>query len=253
MALFRVIARLDIKSGNLIKGMHLEGLRVIGDPAEFARKYYLDGIDELIFIDAVASLYGRNHLLDFVEKTTKEVFIPITVGGGIRNISDVDDLLRVGADKVAINTAAVRFPELINQITNKYGSQCLVLSIQAKKDENGDWNVFVENGRENTGISVSTWVIDAVARGVGELLITSIDQEGTRRGFDINLLKLVTNLVDVPVIASGGMGQVSHVIDAHNFAGIDAVAIGDVFHYKRLSVSQLKEEVLNLGLQVRKI
>lgn len=251
--MFRIIARLDIKSGNLIKGMHLEGLRVIGDPAEFALNYYLDGIDELIFIDAVASLYGRNHLLDFVRETTKKIFIPITVGGGIRNVSDVDDLLRAGADKVAINTAAVRFPELINQITNKYGSQCLVLSIQAKKDESGDWNVFVENGRENTGIRVSTWVEDAVARGVGEILITSIDQEGTRRGFDINLLRLITSLVDVPVIASGGMGHVNHLIDAYNFAGIDAVAIADLLHYKKSSVSQLKNEVVDLGLQVRKI
>ena len=251
MALFRVIARLDIKSGNLIKGMHLEGLRVIGDPAEFARLYYLDGIDELIFIDAVASLYGRNHLLDFVKNTVNEVFIPITVGGGIRSINDVDDLLRAGADKVAINTAAVRSPDLINEITTKYGSQCLVLSIQAKRVEGGDWKVYVENGRENTGISVSSWIVDAVARGAGEVLITSIDQEGTRRGFDLDLLKLVTGLVDVPVIASGGMGCASHAIDAYNSAAIDAVAIADILHYKRVSIAELKREILDLGLMVR--
>jgi cyclase len=253
MSLFRVIARLDIKSGNLIKGMHLEGLRVVGDPAQFAQKYYKDGIDELIFIDAVASLYGRNHLLDFVKKTTKEVFIPITVGGGIRSINDVDNLLRAGADKVAINTAVVKRPDLITEITNKYGSQCLVLSIQAKQVADGDWNVFIENGRENTGISVSSWVVDAVARGVGEVLITSIDQEGTRRGFDVNLLKMITGLINVPVIASGGMGEVSHVIDAHSCAGIDAIAIADVFHYNRLSVMQLKKQMLDLELQVRNI
>jgi len=209
----RLIARLDIKGPNLIKGIHLEGLRVIGSPNEHALRYYQQGADELIYIDCVASLYGRNSLGDIVQSAAQDVFVPMTVGGGIRTVEDATRLLRYGADKVAVNTAAVANPKLISDIAQRFGSQCMVLSIEAKQIGPDRWEAYTDNGRERTGLNVISWVKQGVALGAGEILLTSVDREGTRKGFDIPLVRAVTQEVAVPVIASGGMGTPEDLID----------------------------------------
>lgn len=253
MAGIRLIPRLDIKGPNLIKGIHLEGLRVVGDPQEHARRYYEQGADELIYIDIVASLYGRNSLRDIVSRTARDVFIPLTVGGGVRSVDDVKELLRAGADKVAINTAAVQRPQLITEVSRAFGSQCMVLSIEAKKIGGDKWEVFTDNGRERTGRDVEEWVIQATELGAGEILLTSVDQEGTRKGFDIDLIKKVTSVTKVPVIASGGMGQVEHLVEVCERGHADAVAMAYVLHYDRLSLRDIRFHALGRGLPVRSI
>jgi cyclase len=251
MANVRLIARLDIKGPNLIKGIHLEGLRVVGDPQVFARRYYEQGADELIYMDIVASLYGRNSLKDIVSRTARDVFIPLTVGGGVRSVDDVRELLRAGADKVAINTAAVTRPELITDVARTFGSQCMVLSIEAKKLGEGRWEVFTDNGRERTGKGVVEWAKRATELGAGEIMVTSVDQEGTRKGFDVELVRAVTDATTVPVIASGGMGTVEHLIDVCRRGHADAVAIADVLHYERIPLPAIRERAREAGLNVR--
>lgn len=199
----RLIARLDIKGPNLIKGVHLEGLRVMGDPHEYARRYYEEGVDELLYMDTVASLYGRNNLTEIVSSTARDVFVPMTVGGGIRTSDDVQTLLRVGADKVAINMAATKRPALISEVARRFGSQCMVLSIEAKLVGAASWEVYTDNGRERTGMDVVQWAQRGVELGAGEVLVTSVDQEGTGKGFDVALIQAVSTKVSVPVIASG--------------------------------------------------
>jgi cyclase len=248
----RLIARLDIKGPNLIKGVHLEGLRVLGDPQEYASKYYAQGADELIYIDIVASLYGRSKLPEIVSRTVENIFIPLTVGGGIRNIDDVKELLRAGADKVAINTAAVQRPELISEISRRFGSQCMVLSIEAKKQSDGLWEVYTDSGREKTGIDVVDWAEEGVSKGAGEILLTSIDAEGTRKGFDFELIQRVTQAVNIPVIASGGMGSVEHLRDAVQLGGADAIAMADILHYDRLTIHEIRAESKQAGIEVRR-
>lgn len=239
MATVRMIARLDIKPPYLIKGIHLEGLRKIGCPIEYAKKYYKEGIDELIYMDVVASLYGRNSLVDIVKKTAENIFIPLTVGGGIRSIEDVSKLLQSGADKVAINTAAIHRPELIQEIARKFGSQCVVLSIEAKKTADNKWEAYTDNGREHTHKDVVEWAAYGEKLGAGEILVTSIDKEGTRQGFDIELIQAVANQVSIPVIASGGMGNPEHVLEAVNCADVSAVAMADSLHYNRHPYSEI--------------
>lgn len=247
----RLIARLDVKGPNLIKGIHLEGLRLIGDPQDFARRYYEQGADELIYIDIVASLYGRNSLGDIVARTARDVFVPLTVGGGLRSVDDVRAMLRAGADKVAINTAAIRRPELISEIAQRFGSQCMVLGIEAKRTGAGRWEAFTDNGRESTGVDVVEWCSRGYELGAGEILLTSVDQEGTRKGFDTALIEAVTSAVPIPVIASGGMGSTAHMINA--FAhGADAIAMADVLHYSRLSLPDIRAAALEAGLRVRR-
>ena len=249
----RLIPRLDIKAPNLIKGIHLEGLRVIGDPNEHARTYYEAGADELIYMDIVASLYERNSLADIVEKTTRDVFIPITVGGGIRTIADVVQALRSGADKVAVNTAAVRRPELISEMAERFGSQCVVLSIEAKGDEKGGWEAFTDNGREHTDLNAIDWAARGAALGAGEILITSVDREGTRKGFDIALVEAVCEAAPVPVIASGGMGSIDHLVEVAQAARPDAVAMADVLHYERISLPEIRAGARDHDLDVRAV
>ncbi|OUR98819.1 imidazole glycerol phosphate synthase subunit HisF [Halobacteriovorax marinus] len=251
MRKIRLIARLDIKGPNLIKGINLEGVRVIGCPHNFAKDYYLQGADELIYMDAVASLYGRNSLGEIVENVTKDVFIPITVGGGIRSIEDVNHILRCGADKVAINTAAISRPELISEVAEKFGSQCMVLSVEAKFKEEGKWEAYVDNGREPTGLDVSEWVKKAVTLGAGEVMLTSIDKEGTKKGFDINLVKVISEVVNVPIIACGGMGKNIHLEDVVKIGGADAVAFASVLHYKKTTFPELREFAKNVNIEVR--
>lgn len=250
MANVRLIARLDIKGPNLIKGVHLEGLRVIGNPQEYARRYYEQGADELIYIDIVASLYGRSKLTDIVRRTAHDVFVPMTVGGGIRNVDDVRDLLRAGADKVAINTAAVRRPELITEVARRFGSQCMVLSIEAKQQAPGRWEVYTDCGRERSGVDAIEWARRGVELGAGELLVTSIDREGTRKGFDVELTRAVGQAVGVPVIASGGFGEPVHLHDVVA-AGADAVAFADTLHYQRTSMRDIRRMARELGIAVR--
>jgi len=247
----RLIARLDIKGPNLIKGIHLEGLRVIGDPQEFAKKYYEQGADELLYIDIVASLYGRSNLTEIVKKAAHDIFVPLTVGGGIRAISDVEDLLRSGADKVAINTAVVKNPKLITEIANRFGSQCMVLSIEAKKQDSGLWEAYTDCGRERSGLDVEQWVAQAVDMGAGEVLVTSIDMEGTKKGFDKELISMVTNSVNVPVIASGGYGQAVDLKIASD-AGADGIAVADALHYNRTTVDELRKHAVDFDMPVRK-
>ena len=247
----RLIARLDIKGANLIKGIHLEGLRVIGDPQAHARGYYEQGADELLYIDAVASLYGRNKLTSIVKHAAREVFVPLTVGGGIRSVDDVQDLLRAGADKVAINTAAVQRPELVSEVARRFGSQCMVLSVEARCVSEGHWEVFTECGRERSGLDAIEWCRRGVALGAGEILLTSIDREGTRKGFDVALTRAVCDTVSVPVIASGGYGETAHLLDVVGRGGADAVAIADGLHYQRTTLPALRAAARAGGLDVR--
>lgn len=246
----RLIARLDVKGPNLIKGIHLEGLRVIGDPQVYATRYYEQGADELIYIDIVASLYGRNSLGEIVARAARDVFVPLTVGGGLRSIDDVRTMLRNGADKVAINTAAIRRPELVGEIARTFGSQCMVLGIEAKRAGPGKWECFTDNGREYTGVDVVEWCRRGFELGAGEILLTSVDQEGTRKGFDTALIEAVTNVVPIPVIASGGMGSPDHMVDAVRH-GADAVAMADILHYNRMSLPQIRSAAVEAGLRVR--
>lgn len=239
----RLIPRLDIKGPNLVKGIHLEGLRVMGDPQAFATRYYEQGANELLYIDIVASLYGRNSLCEIIRRTARHVFIPITVGGGIRSVDDVREILRSGADKVAINTAATKRPELIREVARRFGSQCMVLSVEAKRIAPGRWEAYTDNGREKTGLDVKTWVQQGVELGAGEILLTSVDQEGTRKGFDLELLREVSTSVGVPVIASGGMGYPEHLRDAVLHGCADAVAMADILHYGRTTIGALKQSL----------
>jgi cyclase len=247
----RLIARLDVKGPNLIKGIHLEGLRVIGSPNEYARLYYQQGADELIYMDCVASLYGRNNLRDIVESAAQDVFVPMTVGGGIRSVDDATALLRSGADKVAVNTAAVANPELISDIAQRFGSQCMVLSIEAKQIGAARWEVYTDNGRERTGLDVIEWVRRGVALGAGEILLTSVDREGTRRGFDVALVRAVTAEVSVPVIASGGMGTPQDLVEVVLQGEADAVAMADILHYRRAAIGDIRVVAQAAGLHVR--
>jgi len=246
----RLIARLDVKGPNLIKGIHLEGLRVVGDPHEHARRYYEQGIDEILYIDSVASLYGRNNLSDIVDRTTCDIFIPITVGGGVRSVEDVRRLLRVGADKIAVNTAAVACPELITEAAEAFGSQCVVVSIAAKRRARGSagWEVLVETGRERTGLDAVEWAHRAAELGAGELLVTSVDREGTRMGFDVELTQAIARAVDVPVIASGGAGRLEDVAEVIEDGGADAVALASILHFGTAEIGTIKDFLAGRGI-----
>jgi len=248
----RLVARLDIKGANLIKGIHLEGLRVIGPPQRYAFQYYQQGADELIYMDCVASLYGRNHLVEIVSLAAQDIFIPMTVGGGIRSVDDAWQILRAGADKIAVNTAALGNPSLVSDIARRFGSQCMVLSMEAKQVGEEHWEAYINNGRERTGKDVVEWVREAVAYGAGEILLTSVDREGTRKGFDVQLIRAVTSEVSVPVIASGGMGRSEDLVAAVINGGADAVAMADILHYGRATIGDVREAAKNFGVNVRK-
>ncbi|MFM7761909.1 MAG: imidazole glycerol phosphate synthase subunit HisF [Acidimicrobiaceae bacterium] len=247
----RLIARLDIKGANLIKGIHLEGLRVVGDPQIHAAKYYQDGAEEIIYMDTVASLYGRNNLVDVVSRATEHVFVPITVGGGIRSVEDARTLLRAGADKVAINTAAIKEPKLISQLSDVWGSSTIVLSIEAKKTGENKWEAYTDNGRERTGLDVAQWAETGAKLGAGEIFVTSVDQEGTRKGFDCELVAEITKRVEIPVIASGGFGSLDHLSQLVKTAKPTGVAIADSLHYNRYSFDQIRSFCLANGISTR--
>ena len=250
MAGLRIIPRLDIKGPNLIKGIRLEGLRVVGDPHTFALRYYEAGADELVFMDIVASLYQRNSLSSIIARAADQIFIPITVGGGVRSLGDVHNMLRSGADKVAINTAAIARPGLITEVAQRFGVQCMVLSVEAKRTGPGRWEAYTDNGREHSGRDVLEWIDEAVGRGAGEVLLTAVDQEGTRKGLDIELLEAVNRKVNVPVIISGGFGDVQDLKRASD-VGASGIAIADALHWQRTTLAQIKQQALALGLEVR--
>jgi cyclase len=249
----RIIPRLDIKGKNLIKGIQLEGLRVMGDPQEFALGYYRAGADELIYMDIVASLYGRNNLSDIIRRAADQVFIPITVGGGIRSVDDARHILRSGADKVAINTAAIARPGLISEVARHFGSQAMVLSVEAKQVAQGKWEAYTDNGRERTGLDVLQWVRRGIEMGAGEILLTSVDREGTRKGFDIDLIRQVSEAATVPVIASGGMGSIEDFLMAAQLGRADGISMADTLHYNRLKLGDIRAAALNAGLAVRQV
>lgn len=228
----RIIPRLDIKGPNLVKGIHLEGLRVLGKPEEYAKYYYENGADELFFQDTVASLYDRNSLHDIITKTAKEIFIPLTVGGGLRTIDDIRNVLRAGADKVAINTAAIKNPKFIREASLKFGSSTIVVAIEAIKDINtGKYFAFTDNGREYTGLEVVSWARKAEELGAGEIVITSVDREGTGEGYDLELVKQISSSVSIPVIAHGGANDLENIIQTIQIGIADAIAISSILHY----------------------
>jgi len=252
MRKLRIIPRLDIKGHNLIKGVHLEGLRILGDPSAFSRRYYEEGADELLYIDSVASLYERNNILGVVEKVANEVFVPLTVGGGIRSVEDARAALRSGADKIAINTAAVRNPNLIKQVAETFGNQCVVASIEAKCVSSAKWEAYIDNGREKTGLDVMEWAQQLERLGAGEVLITSVDNEGTQKGFDISLIKEISEAVSIPIIASGGMGSLHHLVELVQKTEVDAVAIAHVLHCDKNSLENIYTVLNDLGIETRR-
>lgn len=254
MANVRIIARMDLKMEHLIKGIHLEGWRKVGKPADFAKRYYEAGVDELIFMDVVASLYGRNNLSDIIRNAAEQMFIPLTVGGGIRTREDVRALLAVGADKVAINTAAAANPDIIRGVSDTYGSQATVLSIEAKRLPGGNgWEAMTDNGRNHTGLDAVAWAARGAELGAGEILVTSIDRDGTKRGMDIELIKAISSAVDVPVIASGGVGTADHLVEAIDGGGASAVAVARALHYGDVQLPTLRTRVAESGHSVREL
>ena len=239
----RIIPRLDITNEFVIKGIHLEGLRKVGLPADLAKSYYHAGADELLLMDAVASLYDRNNLFDVIEHASRDVFIPICLGGGIRTLNDISRALHSGADKVAINTAAIHDLSIIKKSSEKFGSQCIVGSIEAKKTDSG-WLAYFDNGRENAGIDVIDWAMKLADAGCGEIIVTSIDQEGTQSGFDINLASQINKSVNCPIILSGGYGNPSHLSTLIETVDVSAVAIASSLHYNLDTIDGIKTVLL---------
>lgn len=246
----RIIARLDVKAPNLVKGVRLEGLRKLGNPAEFATSYYHDSVDEIYYQDIVASLYDRNGLAEIVRGTAEKVFVPLSVGGGIRSLEDIQTMLRAGADKVCINTAAVRDPQLITRAAEIFGVQCISVAIETIKQRDGTWLCFTDNGREHTGINAIDWAHQAVDLGAGEIFLTSVDREGTYRGCDTEFIEKLAKRVSVPVVAHGGIGTLDHIIEVAE-TGVDGIAIASTLHYKRLSIPEIKNALINRGIEVR--
>ena len=235
----RLLTKLEVKNNYLIKAINYEGLRKIGNPNDFAKKYYDQGIDEIIFIDIVASLYGRDCLFDIIEKASKDIFVPITAGGGIKTLEDIRQLLNSGADKVAINTAFLKNPNLITEFVSNFGSQCIVASIQAKKIDN-TWYAYVENGKNNTNVNVIKWIDELTEKGVGEILLTSVDKDGTETGPDIELIKEVSNMCKIPLIVAGGISKKFELEKLNSINGIDGISISSSFHYDNLKIDQAK-------------
>ena len=248
----RIISRIDIKNEFVIKGIHLEGLRKVGDPNKLALKYYEEGIDEILFMDAVASYYDRNNLSDIIKVATRNIFVPITVGGGIRKVDDIKTLLNSGADKVAINTAIIKSPLFLKEASTIFGSQCIVSSIEARKIKKNKWNIYYDNGRESTDIDVIDWAQRVEELGAGEILITSIDNEGTKKGFDSELNEKVSSSVSIPVISSGGAGSDSDILSMFKTSEIEGVAIASMLHYNISSIREIKKNLIENQIIVRK-
>ncbi len=252
MKTVRIIPCLDLYRGRVVKGVNFENLRDAGDPAEIARAYDSAGADELVFLDISATAENRKTMVDVISKAAEKISIPLTVGGGIREISDVQDILNVGADKVSIGSAAVANPRLISEAAGKFGSQRIVVAIDAKKRTEGCWDVYIKGGRENTGKDVVEWAVEAEKLGAGEILLTSMDADGTKNGYDIELTRAVAESVKIPVIASGGAGKPEHFYDVIVDGKADAVLAASLFHYREVEIAQLKDYLSKRGIPVRK-
>ena len=249
----RVIPCLDVTDGRVVKGVNFVSLRDAGDPVELAATYDAAGADELVFLDITASSDNRNTMVDVVRRTAEEVFIPFTVGGGIRSVENARTMLRAGADKVSVNTSAVERPTLISDIAYEFGNQCVVVAIDAKRRANGGWEVFLHGGRTPTGIDALLWAQDAVAHGAGEILLTSMDRDGTKDGFDIELTRAISDAVSVPVIASGGVGNLDHLVEGVLEGHASAVLAASIFHFGEYSIAQAKLAMDAAGIPVRPV
>ncbi len=245
----RIIPCLDVEGGRVVKGVNFVNLRDAGDPVEVAKRYNQEGADEITFLDIGASFEGRDTIVDVVEKVAKEVFIPLTVGGGIRKLEDIYNLLNVGCDKVSINSAGIKNPNFIDESAKRFGSQCIVVAIDAKKVEKS-WNIFLNGGRVDTGIDALHWAKEVYNRGAGEILLTSMDADGTKAGFDNQLNKAISSVVDIPVIASGGAGSMEHIKDAFE-AGADAALAASIFHFREIDIMDLKRYLKENNIPVR--
>lgn len=248
----RIIPCLDVKDGRVVKGVNFVDLKDAGDPVEIAKAYDKAGADEVVFLDITASSDSRNTVVDMVRRVAANVFIPFTVGGGIRTVDDFKNLLREGADKISINSSAIANPDLISDAADKFGSQCVVVAIDAKKRaDNSGWNVYKNGGRVDVGLDAIEWAVEAEKRGAGEILLTSMDCDGTKAGYDIELTRLISDAVNIPVIASGGAGTKEHFYDALTVGGADAALAASLFHYKELEIRDLKKYLRDRGISVR--
>lgn len=249
----RIIPCLDVRNGKVVKGVNFEGIKEVGDPVECAEEYNRQGADEIVFYDITASYEGRGVFLDVVRETANKVFVPLTVGGGIKTIDDIRDALRAGADKVSVNSQAVKNPQLIKDGADIFGSQCICVGIDAKKISDGKWSVFINGGRVDMQLDLIDWVKQIEQLGAGEICLNSIDADGTKAGFDIDMLKAVCDNVSIPVIASGGAGKLEHFSEVFEKTGATAALAASLFHYKELTVGQVKEEVNSKGIPVRMV
>lgn len=247
----RIIPCLDVTAGRVVKGVNFVELRDAGDPVEIAKRYDDQGADEITFLDITATSDERDLILHIIEDVASQVFIPLTVGGGVREVADVRRLLNAGADKVGMNSAAVANPDLVSDATAKYGSQCIVVAIDAKQTQPGLWEVFTHGGRKNTGINAIAWAMEVAKRGAGEILLTSMDRDGTKNGFDLELTRAVSDAVSVPVIASGGVGNLQHLVDGITQGHADAVLAASIFHFGEYTVGQAKQLMAEQGIPVR--
>ncbi|MEC9392690.1 MAG: imidazole glycerol phosphate synthase subunit HisF [Pseudomonadota bacterium] len=246
----RIIPCLDVKNGRVVKGINFVNLVDAGDPVEAAKAYDDAGADELCFLDITASHEKRPILLDIVKKTAEKCFMPLTVGGGVKNINDIKILLQSGADKVSINTSAIKNPDFIKEASETFGSQCIVVAIDVKRTDN-DWEIFTHGGREPTGLKVVNFSLKAAELGAGEILLTSMDRDGTKIGYDLELLKLITSNLDIPVIASGGVGNIQHIIDGVKIGGASALLAASIFHFGEITIKEVKEEMMANNINVR--
>ena len=247
----RIIPCLDVRDGKVVKGINFVGIKEVGDPVELAKQYSDSGADEIVFLDITASHEGRATMLDVVRRTAEVVFVPLTVGGGIRTIDDVRDTLRAGSDKVGINSAAVRNPELINEAAKLFGRQCIVAAVDAKRVDDGSWHVVINGGRIDTGKDLLEWVQELEERGAGEILLTSMDADGTKAGYDLEMTKAVCDLVNITVIASGGAGSVDDFADVFAATGCDAALAASLFHYGELTIDEVKDAMRAHGIPAR--
>lgn len=247
----RIIPCLDVRDGKVVKGINFVGIKEVGDPVELAKQYSDSGADEIVFLDITASHEGHATMLDVVRRTAEVVFVPLTVGGGIRTIDDVRDTLRAGSDKVGINSAAVRNPELINEAAKLFGRQCIVAAVDAKRVDDGSWHVVINGGRIDTGKDLLEWVQELEQRGAGEILLTSMDADGTKAGYDLEMTKAVCDLVNIPVIASGGAGSVDDFADVFAATGCDAALAASLFHYGELTIDEVKDAMRARGIPAR--
>ncbi len=248
----RIIPCLDIKDGRTVKGVNFEGLRDAGDPVELAKRYSEEGADELVFLDITATLEKRKTLVELVKRIAAEINIPFTVGGGIKTVDEIEELLKSGADKVSLNSSIVKNPDLINEASAAFGAQAIVAAVDAKSQRDS-WNVYIKGGTEDTGLDAIEWMQEVEERGAGEILLTSMDRDGTKSGFDINILEKINGIVNIPVIASGGAGTIDHCIEAITKGNADAVLAASIFHFKEIEIKDLKKSMKAANIEVRQV